>query len=434
MTARSPWFWKVSTKKSMPKFPSLNSSPRPFGSIKEILVCALLVILAMTLTKATPAIAADRFATLRSLIGSNDSLIVADPGGRTIVKKNENKKLIPASILKILTSLSAFHYLGTDHRYATEFYLDKQSNFKIKGSGDPLLISEIINEISARLSESIESSIVLNNLVVDDSHFNQPLTIPGINSSLQPYDAPNGALCVNFNTVFFKRTESGYVSAESQTPLLPYAERKIRARNLKNGRFVLSHLEKENTIYAGKLFHYFLKQNGVQFSGSVTSGRVIKCEDKLIYRYVSGFSLAQIILKLLEHSNNFMTNQLLITSGIAVRGPPGNLEKGVAALRDYAAKILLINNMSIVEGSGISRQNRLSALHMLRVLDKFKPHHRLLRRNGREFYKTGTLYGVSTRAGYIVSEKDGLYRYVVMLNTPGKSTKPIMRKLLKILN
>ena len=70
---------------------------------------------------------------------------------------------------------------------------------------------------------------------------------------------------------------------------------------------------------------------------------------------------------------------------------------------------------------------------MLRVLDEFEPHHRLMRKKGREFYKTGTLYGVNTRAGYIADGNGGLYRYVVMINTPGKSTKPIMRKLLKIL-
>ena len=97
------------------------------------------------------------------------------------------------------------------------------------------------------------------------------------------------------------------------------------------------------------------------------------------------------------------------------------------------SEILQIKEMSIVEGSGISRQNKVTARHMLRVLDKFKPHHRLMRRKGREFYKTGTLNGVSTRAGYIASEDGGLYRYVIMFNTPDKSTAPIMRKLLRVL-
>jgi len=407
---------------------------RNFDSyLKRAMVGVLLLIWVLTFLKAAPSAAADRFESIKSLVGVDDALLVADSEGRTIIKKNENKKLIPASILKLLTSLSAFHYLGPDFRYTTEFYLDKQSNFKIKGLGDPLLISEIINDVSARLSDLIGGFIVIKDLVVDDSHFNQPLTIPGISSSTQPYDAPNGALCVNFNTVFFKRNESGYVSAETQTPLLPYAEKKIRARNLKKGRFVLSHLENENTIYAGKLFQYFLKQHGVQFSGTVIPGRVNKSEDRLIYRYVSKFSLAQIISKLLEHSNNFTTNQLFITSGIAALGPPGNLENGVAAALEYTANVLQIKEMSIVEGSGISRQNKVTARHMLRVLDKFKPHHRLMRRKGREFYKTGTLNGVSTRAGYIASEDGGLYRYVIMFNTPDKSTAPIMRKLLRVL-
>ena len=393
----------------------------------------LLLCWVLMLIKVTPSAGADGNAKVTSHIGPNDSLLVADSEGRIIISKNENKKLVPASILKLLTSLGAFHYLGPDFRYTTEFYLDKHSNLKIKGFGDPLLISEIVNDISDRLADLIGSSIAINDLVVDDSHFNQPLTIPGISSSSQPYDAPNGALCVNFNTVFFRRTRSGYISAEAQTPLLPYAAKKIRARSLKNGRFVLSHLGNENTLYAGKLFQYFLKQHGIQFSGTVAAGRVNETEDKLIYRYVSKFSLEQIISKLLEHSNNFTTNQLFITSGIEALGPPGNLDKGVAAALDYSAKVLQVKNMSIVEGSGISRQNRVSAHHMLRVLDKFKPHHQLMRKKGREYYKTGTLHGVSTRTGYIADKNGGLYRYVVMINTPGKSTKPIMHKLLRIL-
>ena len=397
--------------------------------------CALLLIWVLILIQATPSAADDRFTKVISLIGPHDSLIVTDSENRPLVSKNKNKKLVPASILKLLTSLAAFHYLGRDYRYTTEFYLDKHSNLKIKGYGDPLLVSEIVNEIAVQLTNQVGKSLGFNDLVVDDSQFNQPLTIPGISSSSQPYDAPNGALCVNFNTVFFKHTETGYISAEAQTPLLPYAETRIRTRNLKNGRFVLSHLGSENTIYAGSLFRYFLERHGAEFSGKVRLGQVNKPEDRLIYRYVSRYSLAQIISKLLEYSSNFITNQLLISTGMAALGPPGNLDKGVAAVLDYTASVLKITDISIVEGSGISRRNRVSAYQMLQVLKEFEPHHRLMRQKGREFYKTGTLYGVSTRAGFIAGQNgnDRWYRYVVIINTPGKSTKPVMRKLRKIL-
>jgi len=372
--------------------------------------------------------------TIKALIGPGDSIMVADPAGRIIIAENEHQKRVPASILKLFTCLAALHYLGSDHRYATEFFIDQDFNLKIKGYGDPLLISEVVDPISRLLAGLIGSASIINDIIVDDSYFNQPLTIPGISSSTQPYDAPNGALCVNFNTVFFKRTQSGYASAEAQTPLLPYAEKKIKLLKPKSSRIVLSHIEKENTIYAGRLFRYFLSHNGLDLRGTVKPGRVDKSADKLIYRYVSRFSLPQIIAKLLEHSNNFTTNQLLISCGIKIFGQPGNLEKGVAALARFAEEELQIKDIIFVEGSGISRENRVSADQMMRVLAKFEPHRTLMRRQGREYYKTGTLNGINTRAGYIASSNGGLYRYVVMINTPGKSTNPVMRRLLEALD
>jgi D-alanyl-D-alanine carboxypeptidase/D-alanyl-D-alanine-endopeptidase (penicillin-binding protein 4) len=417
----------------MQEIPSLNFSQRLFPFLNRRLGYTLLSILVLIFIEATPGDAVDRFTQVKSLIGPKDSLLVTDCENRPIVSKNTSKQLVPASILKLLTSLVAFHYLGPNYRYPTEFYLDRHSNLKIKGFGDPLLISEIVNDVAAQLAGRLGNSTEFNHLIVDDSRFDQPLTIPGISSSSQPYDAPNGALCVNFNTVYFKHLRTGYVSAEAQTPLLPYAEKKIMAHNLKGGRFVLSHLDKENTIYAGKIFRHFLEKHGVVFNGAVKPGHVNQSADKLIFRYVSRYRLAVIISKLLEHSNNFITNQLLISAGMKAFGPPGNLEKGIAAARDYAVHILKLKDISIVEGSGISRRNRISADQMLRVLNEFETHHRLMRRQGREFYKTGTLYGIRTRAGYIKKNNGGLYRYVVMINTPGKSTMPVMRRLLKIL-
>jgi serine-type D-Ala-D-Ala carboxypeptidase/endopeptidase (penicillin-binding protein 4) len=399
---------------------------------KPAVFALLLLILPLLAGDVTPAGAAE-WEAIKSLVGSRDAIMVSDPAGQILIQKNETRKLIPASILKIFTSLAALHYLGPEYRYRTEFYLDDAANLKIKGYGDPLLISEIINLVSQLLVPLLGSSTTINNLVLDDSHFSQPLTIPGISSSSQPYDAPNGALCVNFNTVNFKHTKSGYTSAEPQTPLLPYMEKKISALKLKSGRYVLSHVASENTVYAGELFKYFLNRHGLRINGKVKLGRVNEAEDQLIYCYVSRFTLADIIAGLLEHSNNFTINQLLITSGVKAFGAPGNLAKGVRAALDYAEQVLHIANLSIVEGSGISRDNRVSARQMMLILNEFEPQRFLMRRQGREYYKTGTLNGISTRAGFITGNNGGRYRYVVMINTPGKSTGPVMRKLLHTL-
>jgi D-alanyl-D-alanine carboxypeptidase/D-alanyl-D-alanine-endopeptidase (penicillin-binding protein 4) len=377
---------------------------------------------------------AQDFKELDALIGKSDSLLITDVQGHILFSKNADQRRIPASILKIFTSLVALHYLGDDYRFPTEFYLDQHSNLKIKGYGDPLLISEVVSKISQILAVLLKKSNPLNDLILDDSYFRQPLTIPGITSSAQPYDAPNGALCVNFNTVAFKRTAEGYVSAEPQTPLLPFVIKKIKASKLKAGRIVFSHHQDEISLYAGQLFQYFLKQQGLRFNGRIKLGRVDMETDRLIYRYESSSSLNQNVVRLLEHSNNFMTNQLLIATGAQIIGAPGTLAKGVTIATDYANQVLGIADMTIVEGSGISRDNKVSVIQMDRVLQEFLPYHYYMRRAGREYYKTGTLNGISTRAGYIRRANGRLCRYVIMLNTPGKSTEPIALRLLRILN
>ena len=371
--------------------------------------------------------------SLYPLIGRHDSILVADAHGKVLIAKNEDQKLIPASILKIFTALVALHLLGPDYRFTTEFYLDGDSNLKIKGYGDPLLISEVVNEISQILAARLKKSEIINDLILDKTYFKQPLTIPGITSSPEPYDAPNGALCVNFNTVYFKRAKSGYISAEPQTPLLPLVVQKIRRSKLNQGRIVFSHAENEITFYAGKLFQYFLEKKGITFNGKVKVGKINQTTDRLIYKYTSRYSMQQIVSKLLEFSNNFITNQLFISCGAKVYGPPGTLAKGIAAALDYAAGVLKIDDMIIFEGSGIDRKNRVSAKHMDKILDTFTPYHLLMRREGREFFKTGTLSGINTRAGYIQNQNGELYRYAIMVNTPGKFTDAIMQKLLPAL-
>lgn len=373
---------------------------------------------------------------LEHLIGSRDAVLVSDPNGHIIFSKNVDKKLIPASTIKIFTALSAIHYLGPDYKFFTEFYLDRHSNLKIKGYGDPFLISETVEKMIHRLSMMLYAEFnIINDLVLDPSYFDASTVIPGVNVSYEPYDAPNGALCVNFNTVNFKRNKNGvYVSAESQTPLLPFILPRVKASQMDHGRIVLSSQRNEITRYAGHLFLYFLKKEGIRFNGRLRLGKVQKEADKLIYRYVSSFSLMQTLSKLLEYSNNFIANQLLITLGAKAYGPPGNLEKGVRASLIFAKNILDIDDIQIEEGSGISRKNQISARDFYKILNAFIPYYFLMRHTGQMFYKTGTLKGIHTRAGYIKKKNGELYPFVLMINTPGKSPEPMIGIIQRELN
>ena len=359
-------------------------------------------------------------------IGENDAIIVTDPDGKTFMEKNADKRLIPASTLKLLTSLAALHHFGPSYKFSTEFYIDKDSNLKIKGYGDPLLTSEFIIEIAKSLRMELK---YINNVIVDDTYFEKPTVIPGVTRSLEPYDSPNGALCVNFNTVSFSFSKGKFISAESQTPLLPFAIKKIKKTSAKKGRILLTSDQNEIALYAGHLISYFIEKEGIKRRGEIRKGAVNLKTDRLILKYDSPVLLDKIVSRLLVHSNNFIANQLLITLGARIYSSPGTLEKGVSALNDYAKNILKLNDLSISEGSGISRENLIPARSFLKILAEFEPYRSLMKNNGSEYFKTGTLTGVSTRAGYIEGRDGRLYKFVIMTNSNGNSAEKISKRL-----
>jgi len=367
------------------------------------------------------------------LVGTRDAVVVSGPDNQILFSHNADALLIPASTLKLLTALTAFHYLGEDYRFQTEFYLDSASNLKIKGYGDPLLISEVISDISESLYQLLKKNgHSLSNIIVDPSYFDEAVVIPGVTDTTEPYDSPNGALCVNFNTVNFKTADNQIISAEPQTPLLTMSLGHIKKTGLTRGRITLSHQKDEIAFYAGHLFKYFIEQAGVKVSGKVLLG-MVEPTDQRILLHLSPFTLEQVIEKMMTYSNNFIANQILLETGITQAGPPGTLQKGVSAARKYAQQELSMYGLQITEGSGISRKNRITAKNLHQVLLQFKPHYRLLRQDGTDFFKTGTLKDISTRVGFIGQDKATRYAYVILCNTPGKSATPIKNRLMDIL-
>jgi D-alanyl-D-alanine carboxypeptidase/D-alanyl-D-alanine-endopeptidase (penicillin-binding protein 4) len=119
---------------------------------------------------------------------------------------------------------------------------------------------------------------------------------------------------------------------------------------------------------------------------------------------------------MMAFSNNFIANQLVLALGAVRYGPPATLAKAQAALRDFSWRTLGLHSVRVVEGSGISRENRLSALDMLVILDHFKPYRHLLNKTDDIRMKTGTLTGIAARAGYISPDDGAPYPFALFLN------------------
>lgn len=363
-------------------------------------------------------------------VSKADSVLVADADGRILFEKNADALRIPASILKLFTALTAFHYLGPDHRFVTEFFTDAAGNLKIKGYGDPLLVSEVIEHIAASLAQRLDH---VRDIELDARYFDA-VTIPGVTDTLNPYDAPNGALCVNFNTVCFTMTNDRPISAEPQTPMLPMVFERIRGSGLTQGRIRLSAENGETLQYAGRMFRHFLTSKGVAVAGDVRTGAIEPARDVLVYRHESLFSLAETVAKMLAHSNNFMANQLLIAAGAQAFGPPGNLGKAREISKHFSKEVLGTTGISVVEGSGISRDNQVTARAMLKVLLAFAPYKSLMTSDDTGCFKTGSLSGVKTRAGYVNGHDGETYPFVVLHNRPGKNAERTARLIFRTLN
>ncbi|MBA4366164.1 MAG: D-alanyl-D-alanine carboxypeptidase [Desulfobacterium sp.] len=395
---------------------------RPFlQSLKCLMICVCVFSMGHKLSQAS--VTEDSF---KKFLGKNDSLLVSEISSDTnLIRIQADQMLIPASILKLFTALVAMNALGDDYHFHTDFFSDPYKNLKIKGYGDPLLISEIIPEMVHQIGDQIHE---INDIILDDTYFQSPMTIPGATKkSVQPYDAPNGSLCVNFNTVFFKKDQNGaYISAESQTPLLPFIADRIARSSLDHGRIILSDNNHEHLLYAGHIFKHFLESE-VSVKGMIRQGAIDKNHDALILRYRSPYSIQDIIEKMLHYSSNFTANQILIAAGAAKFGEPGTLAKGIQVAHSYAATHHGLSKIQFQEGSGLSTLNRLSANMMSQILKEFFPYRNLLRKQGRELYKTGTLTGVRSRVGYLQTRTGKLLSFVVILNSNPNSMENIMK-------
>ena len=373
---------------------------------------------------------AGRSDTVSGLAGRG-AVAVADERGKILFVHHGDTSLVPASTLKILTASTALTALGDTYRFVTDFLVSPEGDLTIAGRGDPLLISEEIQHIAAQLKNRGLKDV--RDIYLDASFFSSGIVLHGTERSLNPYDAFNGALAVNFNTTFVNVDSNGEVtSAEPQTPITPLA-REMARKSGKTGKIRLN-LAIDRKIclrYAGELFRAFLLKAGVETRGEIIPAVSDNDPGDVFYRHQSRFTLTDCIRKLLKYSNNFIANQIFLTAGAEKYGPPATPEKARQAVADHL-KSMGIERLHVEEGSGLSRRTKITVVQMIKILKEFLPHRDLLVREGDAFFKTGTLKDVQSLAGYLENPPEGPALFAVLLN--GKDAQPGRReRILKIL-
>jgi serine-type D-Ala-D-Ala carboxypeptidase/endopeptidase (penicillin-binding protein 4) len=387
--------------------------------LKIFLICLIILPLALFLPVAVSTAKA-----------ANEGYVLANDKGEILYSKNPDTLFVPASVLKILTSIAALNHFGFDYRFKTLFYFDENSrNLYVKGLGDPLFITEVIERFSFDVKKNITAKQI-NHIILDNSYFDESIIIPGTGDSLKSYNAHVGALSANFNTVSFRwdNDKKRFVSPEPLTPLLDIFIDPISKTRMKQGRIILS--KEHAVVYPGHLIKHFLKKRKITVSGQIKLDH-FDLSHRPVHWFISPFRMSEVLEKILEYSNNFIANQLFLSMGAETFDAPGTLEKGIKSMMNYVNQRIYITGIKISEGSGISRKNKISPRHMINVLLEFTPFVTLLRNDKNDFYKTGTLNGVRARAGYIIGEDNRLYPYAIMINEINKGYESIRRNLIK---
>ena len=386
-----------------------NRAPNRSRSVSPSLFGALALAL-LLLTSAALAGAKQKVAAL----APSGLVLVLDADGNELVAQNADQPFVPASVTKIVTAWLAMEVLGGDYRFNTQFYLDADRVLYVRGGGDPFLISEELALLAPQLIAKVGKEPVTG-IVLDASYYPAGLRIPGIEDTNEAYDALNSALAVNFNTIYAVRRGKRVRSAEKQTPITPLAIRQVRARG-PNGRSRISLVQDPEVSlrYAGELLAAFIKRAGGKVEGEITVGSVPEGLDP-VYVHEQSRPLSEILTQMLLGSNNYIANQVFLEVGAQRLGGPVSLEKSLQVANELFTEHGLAEAIELQEGSGISRGNRFTARGLARLLHHFAPHADLLTTRKGASYKTGTLSGVRTLAGYAKTSKHGQVRFVISL-------------------
>ncbi len=360
--------------------------------------------------------------------------------GTTILAQNNAEQLFTtASTVKLLTALVVLDTLGKDYRFTTKFYQDASGILYVQGSGDPFLTSEYLSQIMGALRD--KGIRPITGYVLDDSTFQLEHALPpGSENSDNPYDAPNGALAVNFNSLAIVKQKNGAIgTGESQTPTLPLSKEIGQYLPPGRHRININHYPLRGNLptqlrYTAELLHTLAIRAGINSQLIVRRGTPPQNLSPL-FTFISPRNVQENIKSCLSYSNNFMANQMLLRAAAQHYGTPATWEKGQRLLNEYAAQQvgLAEGSYNFREGSGLSRNNQMSPQAIQKILKKFLPYMELLPQKKGARLKSGTMDAVYCYAGYLPQYSPPI-TFAFLLNQPKNNRDHLLAALKKALD
>ena len=382
-----------------------------------------------------------------------------------LYSRNGSRLMKPASVMKLLTSYSALKVLGADYRFRTSLRTsgrvgDKVDSLYVVSGGDPSFVTESMWMLARAVK--LKGIRNINQLVIDTSWADETSTRQGSRA----YETASAALPFNFDALTFEvcpGVVGGAASVKSDPWEFPVSfEGKVLtvSRNAKgialdelnpascSPQYKLSGSITANSScqpvyrsiqcperYFAEVFRGMLQSLGVTVRSGIKYAP-LPAGTRTLYTHYSK-PLSQIVEDMNMVSSNFIAEQLLLALDNGHRNHKRRqigLERVSSFVESFGFK-----DFNLVDASGLSHDNRISAKILAKVLleakrdftigteyEKSLPvggisgtlrhRKRLAFPNAIVRAKTGTIDGVTALAGYLY-KRNAAYVFVILQNS-----------------
>lgn len=397
---------------------------------------------------------------------------------RFLYQHQARRSYIPASTLKLFTTITGLDRLGPDYRWKTEVLIDGslvgngvvQGNLILKGYGDPSLKQSDLRDIALALKEK-GIRRVTGKLLVDESYFDTQRLGMGWMWDDEPYgySAQLSGLAAEKNSVTVSITP-GKASSPAVTlqPATTYLAITNQIQTVPNSSSTFITVERprgkneiilkgtigaqakpyqeavtmeDPALYVGELWRDILLQEGIITPAQKGIEKTVATHGTALHTHYSK-PLSELVIELNKESDNFYADMLMKTLGATQKGE-GSSAAGSAEVRDMLKHAGIESGFRVVDGSGLSRFNWITPEQMVTMLafvqeqsyrDALEASLPIAGVDGtlknrlkgtiaekKAIAKTGSMGGVNTLAGYVTAQNGHKLAYSIMTNGVYKS-------------
>ena len=385
--------------------------------------------------------------------------------GDLLYELNSNKPISPASTQKIITTTVAYDTLGENFEFTTSLYKTINNELQLKLSGDPQLTNgDLANLIKAAKNKNIVTpkAFYIDDFVMDSNEWGEGWQWDDDLNPLMPkfssYNLDKNLLTI----IIDPASQKGAPGIIKQTTFYPVTFMNLTTTGKENSLSISrnNHISPDVITVEGEIDsrttykfpvnspkRYFL----IKLDEAIRDAK-IEFYDNFVQRKTPANNIylvseikhpiKNVLSDILKNSNNMAAETLFKVAGGKFVNNTGAIKNSLKMFDEYCKKNNLRNdNIKIVDGSGVSKNNLMTADFMTDFLvlqtkrNDFEDYislyptagegtleNRMLYFKDIIFAKTGTLTDISSICGYIKTRNGNLVAFDIMISDPKSSS------------